>query len=178
MSPAVISELRRIVEDSEVAARRVAKMTDTGRSPRRTTISGHSPTAWDARYVDDGAGWDGGDAAQELEIVLGQEHISFCTSKIGSLIDVNDSKCVAAMAFTSITTDASLVECGLMCDTVQGSRGAALLLLSDPGPQVLRVRTHRHALQDQAHRHVDLPCLALPPTQHAPHPFTHCMIDP
>ncbi|KAI9330943.1 hypothetical protein BDR26DRAFT_870757 [Obelidium mucronatum] len=29
---------------------------------------------------------------QELEIVLGSEHISFTTSKIGSLIDVNDSK--------------------------------------------------------------------------------------
>ncbi|KAJ3067144.1 Protein mago nashi 2 [Podochytrium sp. JEL0797] len=29
---------------------------------------------------------------QELEIVLGNEHISFATSKIGSLIDVNDSK--------------------------------------------------------------------------------------
>ncbi|KAJ3379746.1 hypothetical protein HDU84_006436 [Entophlyctis sp. JEL0112] len=29
---------------------------------------------------------------QELEIVLGNEHISFTTSKIGSLIDVNESK--------------------------------------------------------------------------------------
>ncbi|KAI8621284.1 Mago nashi protein [Chytriomyces sp. MP71] len=29
---------------------------------------------------------------QELEIVMGNEHISFTTSKIGSLIDVNDSK--------------------------------------------------------------------------------------
>ncbi|ORY45300.1 Mago nashi protein [Rhizoclosmatium globosum] len=29
---------------------------------------------------------------QELEIVMGSEHISFTTSKIGSLIDVNDSK--------------------------------------------------------------------------------------
>ncbi|XP_033635396.1 protein mago nashi homolog [Asterias rubens] len=29
---------------------------------------------------------------QELEIVMGNEHISFTTSKIGSLIDVNSSK--------------------------------------------------------------------------------------
>merc|ERR1712165_627639 len=29
---------------------------------------------------------------QELEIVMGDEHISFTTSKIGSLIDVNNSK--------------------------------------------------------------------------------------
>lgn len=29
---------------------------------------------------------------QELEIVMGDEHISFSTSKIGSLIEVNQSK--------------------------------------------------------------------------------------
>lgn len=29
---------------------------------------------------------------QELEIVLGDEHISFTTSKIGSLIDINNSR--------------------------------------------------------------------------------------
>uniref|UniRef100_A0A8C5V183 Mago homolog B, exon junction complex subunit n=1 Tax=Microcebus murinus TaxID=30608 RepID=A0A8C5V183_MICMU len=32
------------------------------------------------------------DAWWELEIVIGDEHISFTTSKIGSLIDVNQSK--------------------------------------------------------------------------------------
>ena len=31
---------------------------------------------------------------QELEIVIGDEHISFTTSKIGSLVDVNQSKWV------------------------------------------------------------------------------------
>lgn len=31
-------------------------------------------------------------SSQELEIVIGDEHISFTTSKIGSLIDVNQSK--------------------------------------------------------------------------------------
>ena len=29
---------------------------------------------------------------QELEIVMGNEHISFTTAKIGSLVDVNTSK--------------------------------------------------------------------------------------
>ena len=29
---------------------------------------------------------------QELEIVIGDEHISFTTSKIGSLVDVNQSR--------------------------------------------------------------------------------------
>ena len=29
---------------------------------------------------------------QELEVVLGEDHISFTTSKIGSLIDVNQCK--------------------------------------------------------------------------------------
>ena len=29
---------------------------------------------------------------QELEIVLGEEHISFTTAKIGSLLDVQESK--------------------------------------------------------------------------------------
>lgn len=29
---------------------------------------------------------------QELEIVMGDEHISFTTSKIGSLVDINNSK--------------------------------------------------------------------------------------
>jgi protein mago nashi len=29
---------------------------------------------------------------QELEVVLGDEHISFSTTKIGSLLDVQDSK--------------------------------------------------------------------------------------
>jgi len=29
---------------------------------------------------------------QELEVVMGQEHISFTTTKIGSLLDVEDSK--------------------------------------------------------------------------------------
>ncbi len=68
------------------------------RSPRRMTICGPSLTATVARF---GAQTclcmclcrrDSRSGAQELEIVLGQEHISFTTAKIGSLVDVNDSK--------------------------------------------------------------------------------------
>ena len=33
---------------------------------------------------------------QELEIVLGDQHISFTTSKIGSLLDIKQSKSVNA----------------------------------------------------------------------------------
>ena len=36
---------------------------------------------------------------QELEVVLGDEHISFTTSKIGSLIDIEESKCVRPFVF-------------------------------------------------------------------------------
>ncbi len=36
---------------------------------------------------------------QELEIVMGDQHISFTTSKIGSLIDVNQCKYVLTVAW-------------------------------------------------------------------------------
>merc|ERR1712034_128357 len=60
---AVMDELRRIAEDSEVMA-------------------------------EDDAIWPQPDRVgrQELEIVIGDEHISFTTSKIGSLVDVNSCK--------------------------------------------------------------------------------------
>lgn len=59
----MINELRRIVEDSEIMA-------------------------------EDDALWPQPDRVgrQELEIVIGDEHISFTTSKIGSLVDVNQSR--------------------------------------------------------------------------------------
>ena len=58
-----MDELRRIIEDSEIMA-------------------------------EDDALWPQPDRVgrQELEIVIGDEHISFTTSKIGSLVDVNNSK--------------------------------------------------------------------------------------
>lgn len=59
----VIEEMKRIIEDSEI-------------------------------MQEDDAVWPHPDRVgrQELEIVLGNEHISFTTSKIGSLVDVNNSK--------------------------------------------------------------------------------------
>jgi protein mago nashi len=58
----VLEELRRIIEDSEILQ--------------------ENDDAWP---VPDRVG------AQELEVVIGDEHISFTTSKIGSLVDVNQS---------------------------------------------------------------------------------------
>merc|ERR1712042_109098 len=60
---AVMDELRRVIEDSEIMA-------------------------------EDDALWPQPDRVgrQELEIVIGDEHISFTTSKIGSLVDVNQSR--------------------------------------------------------------------------------------
>jgi len=63
VNPAVIQELKRVVLDSDIL-----KESDE-----------NWPTA-------DRVG------RQELEIVCGMEHISFVTSKIGSLVDVEDSK--------------------------------------------------------------------------------------
>ncbi|CAF1168115.1 unnamed protein product [Didymodactylos carnosus] len=59
----VIEELKRIVNDSDI-------------------------------MKEDDAVWPPPDRVgrQELEIVLGEEHISFTTSKIGSLIDINNSR--------------------------------------------------------------------------------------
>ena len=60
---AVMDELRRIIEDSEIMAK------DDALWPLLDRV-----------------------VCQELEIVIGDEHISFTTSKIGSLVDVNQSR--------------------------------------------------------------------------------------
>jgi protein mago nashi len=59
----VMDELRRIIDDSEI-------------------------------MKEDDESWPAPDRVgrQELEIVMGDEHISFTTSKIGSLVDINNSK--------------------------------------------------------------------------------------
>jgi protein mago nashi len=59
----VMDELKRIIEDSEI-------------------------------MKEDDEMWPPPDRVgrQELEIVMGDEHISFTTSKIGSLVDINNSK--------------------------------------------------------------------------------------
>ncbi|XP_057980097.1 protein mago nashi homolog [Malania oleifera] len=63
LSPAVLRECRRIIADSEI-------------------------------MKEDDKNWPEPDRVgrQELEIVMGNEHISFTTSKIGSLVDVQSSK--------------------------------------------------------------------------------------
>mmetsp|Transcript_36570 Transcript_36570/g.95741 ORF Transcript_36570/g.95741 Transcript_36570/m.95741 type:complete len:152 (+) Transcript_36570:35-490(+) len=63
VSQAVLKELRRIVEDSE--------------------ITKEDDNLWP---MPDSVG------RQELEVVLGDEHISFTTTKIGSLVDAEKSK--------------------------------------------------------------------------------------
>ncbi len=60
MNGIVLNELRRIIEDSEITQEDDAKWPEPDVTGR-----------------------------QELEIVLGQSHISFTTNKIGSLVDVN-----------------------------------------------------------------------------------------
>ncbi|XP_032203189.1 protein mago nashi homolog 2 isoform X3 [Mustela erminea] len=64
----VMEELKRIIDDSEITK-------------------------------EDDALWPPPDRVgrQELEIVIGDEHISFTTSKIGSLIDVNQSNFLSAL---------------------------------------------------------------------------------
>ena len=63
VNESVMAELKRIIEDSEV-------------------------------MKEDDSNWPEPDRVgrQELEVVLGNEHISFTTAKIGSLLDVQESK--------------------------------------------------------------------------------------
>mmetsp|Transcript_36087 Transcript_36087/g.102158 ORF Transcript_36087/g.102158 Transcript_36087/m.102158 type:complete len:149 (+) Transcript_36087:132-578(+) len=63
VTPSVIQEVKRIIEDSEL-------------------------------LNEDDSNWPEPDriGRQELEVVLGNEHISFATTKIGSLLEVQQSK--------------------------------------------------------------------------------------
>ncbi|KAI7872540.1 hypothetical protein BDF14DRAFT_1877745 [Spinellus fusiger] len=63
VSPAVIEEIKRIVMESKVMS------TDDSQWPTRNVVG-----------------------SQELEVRLGNEHISFETSKLGSLAEVQESK--------------------------------------------------------------------------------------
>ena len=52
---------------------------------------------------------------QELEIVIGHEHISFTTSKIGSLIDVSQSKAPEGLrVFCYLVQDLKCLEFSLI----------------------------------------------------------------
>lgn len=63
MSQSVVNELRRIVVESE--------------------ITREDDNLWPPADVD---------GRQELEVIVGGEHISFVTTKVGSLVDVGESK--------------------------------------------------------------------------------------
>jgi protein mago nashi len=63
VNEAVLNELKRIIEDSEIAREDDKQWPEPNR-----------------------------DGRQEFEIVLGNTHISFATAKIGSLLDVQESK--------------------------------------------------------------------------------------
>ncbi|RKP19548.1 mago nashi-like protein 2 [Rozella allomycis CSF55] len=63
VAPSVISELRRIIEECEITKE------DDSQWPQPDRVG-----------------------KQELEIIMGDEHICFTTSKIGSLLDVQNSK--------------------------------------------------------------------------------------
>ncbi|KAJ3055163.1 Protein mago nashi 2 [Rhizophlyctis rosea] len=62
IGPLMMQELKRIIADSEIMKE------DDGNWPQPDRVG-----------------------RQELEVVLGNEHISFTTAKIGSLVDVQDS---------------------------------------------------------------------------------------
>jgi protein mago nashi len=94
LTPSVLRECRRIISDSEI-------------------------------LKEDDSNWPEPDRVgrQELEIVIGNEHIAFTTSKIGSLMDVQTSK---------------------------DPEGLRIFLLSCSGFEVLRLFSHIIALQNQA----------------------------
>lgn len=79
----VMDELKRIIVDSEIMAEDDAAWPPPDRVGRQVIIVIHVPSnnfKFTIFFF------------QELEIVIGDEHISFTTSKTGSLVDVNQSK--------------------------------------------------------------------------------------
>ncbi|KAM4641684.1 protein mago nashi homolog isoform 1-T1 [Discoglossus pictus] len=94
----VMEELKRIIDDSEITKEDDALWPPPDRVGRQvgsgviiaflleysSCLSPHSPHSQLCFFIYF--------LLQELEIVIGDEHISFTTSKIGSLIDVNQSK--------------------------------------------------------------------------------------
>lgn len=84
---AVLEELKRIIEDSEITKEDDTLWPNPDRVGRQVGFVSCNIFAFNifltfmTFYF-----------IQELEIVLGEDHISFTTSKIGSLIDVNDCK--------------------------------------------------------------------------------------
>ncbi|KAJ9171174.1 hypothetical protein P3X46_014572 [Hevea brasiliensis] len=85
LTPAVVRECRRIISESEFFVCSFCGY----------VISELVQMIWVSQIMkEDDANWPEPDRVgrQELEIVMGNEHISFTTSKIGSLVDVQSSK--------------------------------------------------------------------------------------
>lgn len=94
--------------------------------------------------------------SQELEIVIGDEHISFTTSKIGSLIDVNQSKWVMNSVVGShgiLVSDKPLNFQNV--SLFQGPWRSSRVLLPGARSEMSCIQSHRPTLQDQAHLNVD-----------------------
>eukprot|EP00850_Spirogloea_muscicola_P019590 SM000194S04826 [mRNA] locus=s194:223740:224893:+ [translate_table: standard] len=94
VSDAVLRECRRIIADSEAAE---YQGESKPRIPSVTTSGPSSCPCMEALIQvlkEDDNSWPEPDRVgrQELEVVMGNEHISFTTSKIGSLLDVTSSK--------------------------------------------------------------------------------------
>ena len=88
VSKTVLVELRRILEDSEVSLQHA--------SPSPAVMPWLKSEADDILQItkENDNEWPAPDRVgrQELEVVLGNEHISFCTTKLGSLMQVQQSK--------------------------------------------------------------------------------------
>ncbi|CAL9076369.1 unnamed protein product, partial [Musa textilis] len=86
VSPAVLRECRRIIADSEVPPSPLSIRVSISRSSVRLVLL--------QIMREDDNNWPPPDRVgrQELEIVMNNEHISFTTSKIGSLVDVQGSQ--------------------------------------------------------------------------------------
>ncbi|CAN1229188.1 Protein mago nashi homolog 2 [Linum perenne] len=117
LSPAVLKECRRIISDSEI-------------------------------MKEDDNNWPEPDRVgrQELEIVMGNEHISFTTSKIGSLVDVQSSKDPEGLRIFYY-----LVQVRSLHSSSIASSFSASCSYSGLGLEVLCVLPHLAPLQDQAH---------------------------
>lgn len=79
-------------------------------------------------------------SVQELEIVMGDEHISFTTTKIGSLLDCKNSRYEVLLRVTAAALSSLL----------QGRGRTEDILLPRAGPEMPCVQFDWTALQDQA----------------------------
>ena len=101
VSPHVLKELRRIIEDSDVTPfltaagwSRMLLCVAEDTLPLPVLMQRKCFFAWSQLLKEDDNNWPPPDriGRQELEIILGDQHISFTTTKLGSLAQVTQSK--------------------------------------------------------------------------------------